>query len=209
MGVIRGTFKPVEKYFEIVQKEVWNFWDSEEVDYRRWESLRLNVQLENGLFLSPIGGYTIEDSAEFPEEPKYIDIAGVHHHTITDFLGTEPSRPFVEEPWSELRIEQKLAFEDELKKELSSKKSPILLFNKHEPEHLLHGVTFSAICHDQRSDDILFEINGTNIEECFALIHLTWKGKPEVEGYPSTKLYQDFDHFKHDRMYPDKADWED
>ncbi len=209
MGVLRGTFKPIEKYFEIVQKEVWYFWNSKKVDYKRWKSLRFNVQLENGFFLSPIGGYTIEDSPEFPDEPKNIDIAGVHHQIITDFLETEPPRSFVEEPWAQLNIEQKLTFENELKMELPSKKSSTRLFKKHEPQHLLNGVNCSAICHDQRSDDVLYEINGTNVQDCFALVHLTWKGESEVEGYPNTKLYQDFDHFKHDRMYPDKADWKD
>lgn len=209
MGGIFGEFTPTEIYFDKIQKYVWEFWQTNKPDYQKWYSLRLNVQLENGVFLFPQGGYTIEDIKELPNEPTRIDIAGVDNKILQDFLQTNPPRPFVEEPWNELQIEQKIAFEDELKKELGiDEKSFLDIFRKPE-KHILFDSEFSAFCHDQRNDDVLFEIRKPKFDKQFALVHLTWTSKKEKEGYPNTTFYRDFDEFKYPRMYADKAEWED
>ena len=209
MGGIFGEFTPTEIYFDKIQNYVWEFWQTNKPDYQKWYSLRLNVQLENGVFLFPQGGYTIEDIKELPNEPKRIDIAGVDNKILQDFLQTNPPRPFVEEPWNELQIEQKIAFEDELKKELGiDEKSFLDIFRKPE-KHILFDSEFSAFCHDQRNDDVLFEIRKPKFDKQFALVHLTWTSKKEKEGYPNTTFYRDFDEFKYSRMYADKAEWED
>ncbi len=206
MGGIFGEFTPTEIYFDKVQKYVWEFWQTNKQDYHKWYSLRLNVQLENGVFLFPEGGYTIDDIKELPNEPKRIDIVGVDSKVLQDFLQTNPPRPFVEEPWNELQIEQKIAFEDELKKELGIGDKSIFDIIKTSKRHILFDSQFSAFCHDQRNDDVLFEIRKPEFEKQFALVHLTWTSIKEREGYPNTTLYSDFDDFKYSKMYADKAE---
>ena len=197
MGEIFGEFIPTEIYFDKIQKNVWEFWQTNKPDYQKWYSLRLNVQLDNGVFLFPQGGYTIDDIKELPNEPKRIDIAGVDYKILDDFLQTNTPRPFVEEPWNELQIEQKIAFEDELKKELGiNEKSFLDIFRKPE-KHILFDSEFSAFCHNQRNDDVLFEISKPKFEKQFALVHLTWTSKKEKQGFPNTTFYSDFDDFKY------------
>lgn len=209
MGGIYGSFVPTEYYFDKVQKSVWEFWQTNKPDYRKWYSLRLNLQLENGVFLFPQGGYTIDDIKELPDEPKRIDIIGVDSKILQDYVKTNYPIPFVEKPWNELRIEQKIAFEDELTLELGiNEKSFFDALNKKE-KHVLFDCEFRAFCHDQRNDDVLFEIRKPNFEKQFALVHLTWTSKREKEGYPNTTFYSDFDDFKYSKMYVDKADWDD
>ena len=208
MGCVFGDFLPTDEYYENIQKTVWDFWKTNKPDYEKWYSLRLNVQLENGLFLFPEGGYTIDDFKELPNEPKRIDIVGLDRKIIEDFFLTQPTGHFVEEPWDTLAIEQKIGFEDELKKEIGSNgKSYFDLFSK-KNNHQLADVEFSAFCHDQRNDDVLFAIKKSEFEKRFALVHLTWTRKQEKEGYPKTIFYTDFDDFKYSKMYADKADWE-
>ena len=209
MGGIFGEFTPTELYFDKIQNSVWEFWETNKPDYNKWNSLRLNVQLENGIFLFPQGGYTIDDIKELPDEPKRIDIAGIDSKILNDFFLTNPPRPFIEEPWNELEIEQKISFENELEKELGIGKKPFWGFLDNKQKHILFDSEFSAFCHDQRNDDVLFEIRKPNSDKKFALVHLTWTNQKEKRDYPSTKFYSDFDDFKYSRMYPDKADWED
>lgn len=209
MGVLFGEFIPTALYFNKVQKQVWKFWETPQPSYKKWHSLKFNVQLENGVFLFPQGGYTINDIEELPNEPKQINIAGANQTIIQDFLLTSPPRVLVEEPWSELNIEQKIGFENELKKELGNAQKSFFNFLNKPTKHLLADSEFSAFCYDQRNDDVLFEIRKPNLDQQFVLVHLTWTGKKEREGYPYTSLYTDFDEFKYSRMYPDKADWEE
>lgn len=209
MGGVFGNFVPTAYYFDNIQETVWEFWQRNKPDYKKWYSLRINVQLENGMFLFPQGGYTIDDIKELPNEPKRIDIAGVDNKVLQDFLLTNPPRPFVEEPWNELQIQQKIAFEDELKKELGLNDKSFSDYIIKQEKHILFDSEFSAFCHDRRNDDVLFEIRKHGFEKKFALVHLTWTGKKEAEGCPNTTFYSDFDDFKYSRMYADKAEWED
>jgi hypothetical protein len=208
MGCVFGEFIPTDFYFEKIQASVWEFWQTNKPDYKKWHALRLNVQLENGLFLFPMGGYTIDDINELPHEPKRIDLAGLNWKILQDFIKTNPPRPFVDEPWKALTIEQKIAFEDELKKELGSQKSVFSFFRKHEG-HILSNSEFSAFCYDIRNDNVLFEVYKPGLDKHFALVHLTWKGKKEKNAFPITTFYSDFDEFKFLKMGEDKADWED
>lgn len=209
MGGVFGNLVPTAYYFDNIQETVWEFWQTNKPDYKKWYSLRINVQLENGMFLFPQGGYTIDDIKELPNEPKRIDIAGVDNKVLQDFLLTNPPRPFVEEPWNELQIQQKIAFEDELKKELGLNDKSFSDYIIKQEKHILFDSEFSAFCHDRRNDDVLFEIRKHGFEKKFALVHLTWTGKKEAEGCPNTTFYSDFDDFKYSRMYADKAEWED
>lgn len=209
MGCVFGNFVPTDAYLKSIQKCVWEFWATNEPDNKKWHSLRFNVQLDNGYFLYPVGGYTFDDSPDFPDEPKRIDIAGLDRHVIEDFFLQDPPRSFVEEPWVEITIEQKIAFEDELNKELGvTGKSLLDVFKRKQEKHKLAGFDFSALCKYQCNDDVLFVARKQGFDKKFAVIHLTWKRNKEVDGFPYTKFYVDFNEFKHFRMYPDKADWE-
>lgn len=209
MGCVYGEFLPTAEYYSNAQEVVWEFWERKDLDYKNWYALRLNVRLDNGFFLFPQGGYTIDDIKELPDQPKRIDIAGIAHKLLIDFFLTEPPRPFVEKPWGSISIEQKIAFEDELKKELGLTKQVLFgLLRSKQLDHPLTDAEFSALCHDQRNDDVLFEITKPNSDKQFAVVHLTWKRKKEKEGYPATQLFTDFDEFKYRKMYPDKAEWE-
>lgn len=209
MGGIFGDFVPTEYYFDKIQKSIWEFWQTNNLTYKKWHSLRINVQLENGLFLFPQGGYTIEDIKELPDEPKRIDIVGVDYKILQDFFLRNPISSFVEEPWSKLQIEQKIYFEDELTKELGIREKSFIDLISQKEKHVLFDSEFSAFCHDKRNDDVLFEIRKQGLEKQFALVHLTWTNKKEKEGYPYTTFYSDFDDFKYSRMNTDKTDWED
>jgi hypothetical protein len=211
MGCVFGEFTPTENYYKFVQKSVWEFWSTDKPNYQRWDALKINVQLVNGYFLYPIGGYTFDDVEEFPEEPKRIDIAGLYRHVIEDFFQTVPPRPFVEEPWATITIEQKLLFERELQTEIRNSPGSFFGVIESEGKHVLLDYHCSAVCKSLRCDDILFSIhNNKGSNKTYALVHLTFNGKTEESTmWPSTTLFDSFDNFKFERMYPDKAEWED
>jgi len=200
MGGLYGEFLPNEHYFTKVQPAVWRFWAAGKPDYKEWSELRLNVQLENGCFLFPLGGYTIDDAPEFPDESLRIDAAGVYRFIIEDFFEVEPALPFLQSPWESLTIEQKIAFEDELVRELANNK-----------DHVLAGYTYEAVAKDCRSDDVLFVLwRRGNAENQFARVHLTWRVSGETDPrWPSVRFFEDFEAFKTLQMLPDAADYED
>jgi hypothetical protein len=73
-----------------------------------------------------MGGIMIYDFVELQEEKAEIDIAGVFRHVLEDYFKTEPPRIFAEEPWEDITIDQKIAFENELN--LSWHASPLVLY---------------------------------------------------------------------------------
>lgn len=209
MGNLFGEFEPTELYFEKVQKEVWEFWNTNNPNYKKWNSLRFNAQLENGVFLFPEGGYTFSDIKELNDEPIRIDLTGINYEIIEEYFINKSQKPFIEKPWNEIGIDQKIAFENELNKELGNNdKSLLKIFERKPKKHLLSKMEFSAVCHDQRNDDVLFEIKQENGNEKFVISHLTWSGKKEQEGYPKTEFFKDFNEFRIMRMNPDKMDYE-
>ena len=165
--------------------------------------------MENGLFLFPQGGYTFDDINELTDEPIRIDLTGIDYKILEDYFLTKSPKTFVEKPWNEIEIEQKIAFENELTKELGNKdKSLLKAFKRKSKKHLLAEIEFSAFCHDQRNDDVLFEIKQVNGNEKFAISHLTWSGKKEQDEYPKTEFFKDFNEFKIAKMNPDRIDYE-
>jgi len=127
MGCVFGQFIPNDNYFNDIQKFVWEFWTTNKPDYEKWYSLRFNARLDNGFFLFPEGGYTFDDSPDFPNEPKRIDIAGIDLDLLSFTKDT------LLEPWSTIDIAQKISFEDELTKEITPVKSlfSFLILRKH------------------------------------------------------------------------------
>lgn len=210
MGGVYGQFIPNNNYFKYIQKKVWGFWATSTPDDKAWESLKLTVQLENGYFLHPVGGLTFDDIREMPNEPVRIDIAGLSSQIIEDFIVNDPSRPFVENPWVTLSIEQKIAFEDELQREIGKKGGLLSGLFKPESSHLLTDFNCSALCKNDSNDDVLFSIYASHgSDKNFALVHLTWAVKNDNNHkWPTTIFYDTFDNFKYEKMFPDKNDWE-
>lgn len=211
MGCLYGEFLPTRNYYDAVQQQVWQFWETNKPDYEEWNKLRLNVQLENGYFVYPIGGYTIEDIKDLPEEPKRIEIAGLYRHVIDDFFKLDKPKKLVDKPWHYLSIGEKIGLENELKKEVGVRieKSLLDIFTGKPSNHILLDFDCSALCRDQRNDDVLFVTYNQTSDNGFAVVHLTWSGKKEYKDYPRTHFYKDFDDFKTQQMDIDISEWED
>lgn len=205
MGHVYGIFIPDEAYYNEAQKKVWKINDGLE----EWSILKLNAQLDNGCFLYAAGGITIDDMELLPKEPIRVDIAGIDIEETLNYFNNNQAL-FVEEPWRSLEINQKIAFENELMLELGfGETRSIFSFLKSKTKpHILTGSQLFAVCHHQGTDDVLFRIDKTGLDSKFAVVHLTWKSRKENPGYPSTKLYKDFDDFKYNRMREDKLEWE-
>ncbi|MNU76944.1 hypothetical protein D3C71_665070 [compost metagenome] len=84
MGGIFGNFLPTEEYYKSIRQSVWEFWQTNNSDYEKWDSLGLNVQLDNGYFIFAEGGITIDDIQELPNEPIQINISGVDLRIIEE-----------------------------------------------------------------------------------------------------------------------------
>lgn len=212
MGHLYGVLSPSRCYYTEIREYVWRFNALHVPDFDEWLSLTFNIQLENGYFIYAAGGITFDDIRDLPNEPIQVNIAGVDGHVINDFFLSPEPRPFTEKPWEPILIEQKLLFEDELRKEVGIRKnktSSISKFLNIVNTHPLADYHFSALCQDSRFDDILFVTRKDGVETGFVVIHLTWRGSEEPKGFPKTIFYKDFDEFKYLKMYPDKADWED
>ena len=154
MGCLYGIFLPTNYYFENIRKYVLKFCETNRPNYEVWNSLRINVQLENGYFVFAQGGITFDDLPNFPDEPLKIDVMGVDRFVIDNFFQELSPKLFFQEPWSAISIEQKIAFEDELKKEIGSKSietSFIGFFKSKHKAHILtefvtlHSVDFRAM----------------------------------------------------------------
>ena len=213
MGHMYGTFIPNKFYFDNIQKHVWDFWKTSKPNYDKWYALRLNVQLENGYYLFPAGGYTIDDSLDLPNESKRIDITGLNSHIFKDFFNENPTDSFLVEPWETINIGQKLAYEDELSKEfgLTAVNKSLLRFIQPDKEKVsLISLNYSALCKNGPNDDVLFSVNRPDlIKEKFVVVHLTWTGIHEANGFPRLRYYKTFDDFKRIRMIPDSKEWLD
>jgi hypothetical protein len=128
MGHIYGDFTPTDEY-ESIKKEVQEFCTATKRDYEKWYSLRFNVQIENGYFIFPIGGYEIFDFPDFPNEPMEFHIAGIDFHIYEDYF--ENSKQFLIAPWEKLSIEQKIDLEDELFREIGETNTSFSALAKH------------------------------------------------------------------------------
>ncbi len=105
-----------------------------------------------------------------------------------------------DEPWYEIRDpQQRSALLSELHKEVAK-------------ESELRGSAIAPIAARQDCDDVMFaekwaDGSGFKFGRCF-VVHLTWSGRPEPEGYPSVAEYPDFDTWVDQCYEPDRAEWE-
>lgn len=103
MGVVGGFLTPNENY--LAQQHIFRKSGGRYTD--ELQQLNLNVQLENGCFLQPLGGYSIYDAEDFPEEIS-VDMIGSNFFTIFEALDNNPPNFFVAEPWYPITIDTKL-----------------------------------------------------------------------------------------------------
>lgn len=204
MGCVFGQFIPNDNYFKDIQKFVWEFWSTNKPDYNKWNSLRFNAQLENGFFIFPEGGYTFDDSPDFPNEPKRIDITGIDIGLLSFTKDT------LLEPWATIDIAEKISLEDELVKEITPVKSLFnFLFANRTDSHILVGSEFSTFAKYGPNDDVLFRVKKKGEESSFVTVHLTWiiRNKERSSCFPATDFYLDFDDFAKKRMKSDNIEW--
>lgn len=204
MGCVFGLFIPNDNYFKDIQKFVWEFWATNKPNYNNWYSLRFNARLDNGFFLFPEGGYTFDDSADFPNKPKRIDIAGIDLRLLSFTKDT------LLKPWSAIDIAQKIFFEDELIKEVTPVKSPFSSLAADKTDsHILVAADFLTFAKYGANDDILLRVKKNGEESRFATVHLTWisSKKEHSNCFPPTHFYLDFDDFTEKRMKPDNTEW--
>lgn len=194
MGILRGEFIPNQFYYENIQEKVWQIWKLEKPN---WTSLCINVQLKDGYFLFPFGGYMIEDMKEFENEIKLIDIAGLYRHEIDYFFSKSNSSNLIDGPWVYLNIDEKISIENELNLEIGkfSQNSILNLFKSKNRKHILNDYKFSALCRNFENDDILILIQKIGQDMDLAQVHLTWSGKSETTIYPKTDFYKSIEEF--------------
>lgn len=199
MGATQGEFVPNENY-HLVKKEIQQWHKLRNNDYcQKWRELRFNAQLESGYFLFAIGCFEISDIEELPDEPLEVMLAGVLSCVFEHFRDTEPFDPtvkvkeFLPFPWQRISVEEKIAFEDELEKEIGSAKSYIPAIFKQKNNHLLAKTGFSALAKNSKNNEVVFAVHG-EAKGFIAVVNLTWSEKKEKDSrFPLTKLYQSLD----------------
>lgn len=209
MGVVSGKFIPNNNYKKI-RNTIWNFHDlTSDKRFKELNELRINCQLENEVFLYPIGGFLITDIKELPNEEKEFEAVGNYRHLIEDnFLSTPPKERILE-PWEYISVEQKIIYENELFKEIGKNESKRFLNFFKPKNHKLNEYEFNAMAKMSSNDEILFTLRkkGENKFE-YAVINLTWKGKLEKnDNFPRTEYFESFKDFFKNRLLLDNKDW--
>jgi len=214
MGCVFGEMIPTENYSGNIKKVISERHINDNFDFNDYISLKLNAQLENGYWLYAVGGITIEDLSnldEFKNDPIRIDITGLDNVVIEKYFKSKSEEFFIQEPWSDITIDQKIAFENEARKEIGlkkEKKSIFSLFINNSNYHSLAEYELFALSTDQRNDDVLFRCYNKESDKQFVVVHLTWKQETELNKYPKFILYDNFESFKKLRLEPDIVDWE-
>jgi len=136
MGVVSGKFIPNENYEE-VRRTIWKFHNSNsESKFDELNRLRINCQLENEVFLYPMGGFLITDLEELLNEDLEFEAVGNYRHIIEDNFLANPPKERIFEPWGYITIEQKISYEDELFKEIGKKTERNFEFIKIEKPYI-------------------------------------------------------------------------
>lgn len=210
MGVVSGKIKTTNEY-ENIRRLVWKSNEKGSNRFRILDALRLNVQLENGYFIDAAGGISILDVEELPNEDIELEIAGTSRLVVDDYIKKNSTINQLKEPWDFISIQQKISYEDELKRELGKdvKNNLSKIFLRKNTMHPLFNAEFCALANTSgMNDDVLFSIIKKDFEATFALVHLTYKGKVEInENWPRVTWFKDFEEFKNTKMRFDNLDW--
>jgi hypothetical protein len=96
-------------------------------------------------------------------------------------------------PWVQTGSDS-VNFENELRRELG-------------PDHPLYGSAATAIARRIDTDDVLFEVTGALPR--FAVVHLTWSGRPEIDArWPAVTFFSDLKDWIERGMTPDHQAYE-
>lgn len=189
MGGICGSFTPNENY-NLVRKKIyeWNtnlLYHNHTLKWEEWHSMRFNVQLENGYFVLPCGGYEIYDNIEFPDEPLEVRTTGIHSHIFEDYFVN--NKPFLNKDWRKLSIDEKLSFDDKYQKETSEAKKKTFEWKGYKGSNV---AKFSALALNKITSEVLYTTHCS--ESCFSIIDFQKKDK---EGNPTFRFYNTFEEF--------------
>lgn len=195
MGCIYGKFTPNENYFKYVQPAVWEFWKSKEVNYKKWHSLKLNAQLENGLFLDPIGGYTIDDMKEINNQELRIDVAGLPYYVIENYFEKNTNTSLFTNKWTTIDIEQKIDFENQVKKNIRKYQPTLIekIFKPNNAKHPLVGFECSAIFMSLINNDVIFSVHNKSGEAILAIVNLVGSNSINNASCPLAMLFETYE----------------
>ena len=91
--------------------------------------------------------------------------------------------------------------------DMSEKSAEVLtaeLSSELVPKHVLYGLTARAVAARIDRDDVLFEIEGTDM--ALAVVHLTWR-KESDPRWPTTRFFASWEQWVRDGMLPDHQEY--
>ncbi|WP_299136818.1 hypothetical protein [uncultured Tenacibaculum sp.] len=140
----------------------------------------------NGLYLRPPDLFVKELSRDCVEKSiaDLLEKGNLEDSLNHSIFGLE----FLEPYWDAFEMEEKSiqVLINELKIELPD-------------NHLLRNENFELIARKSNNDDIVLELE----DEQIVVVHLTWKSKKEIDGYPITRFYKDKVDFWNNEMKQD------
>jgi hypothetical protein len=128
----------------------------------------------SGLYQTPPDLFVKELSRDCVEKTiaDLLEKGNLEEYLNTSIFGLQYLEPY----WDAMEMEDKSI--QALKKEL----------NLELPDnHILHNEPIELIARKTNNDDIVLELE----DERIAVVHLSWKSKKEVDGYPITRIYRD------------------
>lgn len=198
MGGICGDFSPNENYDSIRAEiqdvnsflfdgyaqnsrlknraEIESYWE-------KWYSFNFNVQLENGYFLCPAGGYEIYDYREFPDVPLQVRTAGIHSHIFRDYFVR--NKPFLNENWRAITIDEKFAIEEKYRTETKLVKK--LSFYR----DYLRDPKFGALAVNVKNGKVLYATENTGTDY-FAIVDFNRRDEQKNPSFEFFNCFEDF-----------------
>ncbi len=146
----------------------------------------------NGLYLTPPDLFVKELSRDCIEKSiaDLLEKGNLEDSLNNSIFGLE----FLEPYWDAIEMEEKSiqTLINELKLELPD-------------NHLLRNENFELIARKTKNDDIVLELE----DERIVVVHLTWKSKKEIDGYPITRIYKDKVDFWRKEMKQDVIEFKE
>lgn len=146
----------------------------------------------NGLYLSPPDLFVKELTRDCIERTisDLLDKGNLEEQLNTSIFALE----FIEPYWNVLEMDE------------NSIQTLLNEFKLELPDnHLLKGEKIDLVAKKTNNDDIVLELDDGRI----AVVHLTWKSRKEIEGYPITRIYKDEIDFWNKEMKQDIIEFKD